>query len=189
MCCYVMAHLQTGIPCSVLFHNPCVAVLFCWANKPPMSCLQFVFTFSFLIILFSAFQMLFFRYKEIMLASYQFIRHSAACTARFGMLDWKLQVRSLGTPQQEPVADAALETLKNSKGVLVQTKKQNANLERFYRAQAVCASEAEFAAFFSAARRGLPSVFRVLRHRPEYKEGEAYFFSFLSHVPVRYIPK
>ncbi len=113
-----------------------------------------------------------------MLTSYQFIRHPAACTARFGMLDWKLQVRSLSSPQQEPVADAALETLKNSKGVLVQTTKQNANLERFYRAQAVCTSEAEFAAFFSAARRGLPSVFRVLRHRPEYKEGEAHFFFF-----------
>ncbi len=133
--------------------------------------------------------MLFFRYirEEIMLASYQFIRHSAAGKARFGMLDWKLQVRSLSSPQQEPVADAALETLKNSKGVLVQTKKQNANLERFYRTQAVCASEAEFAAFFSAARRGLPSVFRVLRHRPEYKEGEAHFvFFYLSLCAVVY---
>ncbi len=132
--------------------------------------------------------MLFFRYihEKIMLTSYQFIRHTAACTARFGMLDWKLQVRSLSSPQQEPDADAALETLKNSKGVLVQTTKQNANLERFYRAQAVCASEAEFAAFFSAARRGLPSVFRVLRHRPEYKEGEAHFVFFFTYLYVEY---
>ncbi len=79
----------------------------------------------------------------------------------------RILIRGLSSPVPEMVA------VKNSKGVLVQTTKQNANLEMFYRAQGVCASEEEYGAFFSAARRGLPSVFRVLSDRPEHQERSA----------------
>jgi hypothetical protein len=96
-----------------------------------------------------------------MLSSFHCLRRTAM---RFELADLILCRRLASCPQ-----DAVAEATKNSKGVLVHTAKQNANFERFYRAQRVCDTEEEFAAFLRAARRGLPSVFRVLAHRPESK--------------------
>ena len=104
-----------------------------------------------------------------MLSTFKFLRPAVATTVQFGpTTDWAL-IRGLASLPQP----ATVETVKNSKGVVCLTAKQNANFERFYRAQGVCASEEEFAAFLSAARRGLPSVFRVLANRPEAKGGRA----------------
>ena len=55
--------------------------------------------------------------------------------------------------------------VKNSHGKLFQTNFRNENFEKFYAAQSVC-SEEEFPTLLSACRRGLPSVFRVIKHRP-----------------------
>ena len=104
-----------------------------------------------------------------MLSTFKCLRPAVATAVRFGpTTDWAL-IRGLASLPQP----ATVETVKNSKGVVCLTAKQNANFERFYRAQGVCASEEEFAAFLSAARRGLPSVFRVLANRPEAKGGRA----------------
>ena len=58
--------------------------------------------------------------------------------------------------------------VRNSKGHLYTTDFQNENFERFYRSQAVC-SEAEFPAMMAACRTGLPSVFRVIKNKPNWE--------------------
>jgi hypothetical protein len=96
-----------------------------------------------------------------MISSFRFLRRAVT---RFELAEL-ISCRGLASCPQEAVVEAT----KNSKGVIVQTARQNAAFERFYRAQQICETEEEFAAFLRAARRGLPSVFRVLAHRPESK--------------------
>ena len=55
--------------------------------------------------------------------------------------------------------------VKNSHGKLFQTDFRNENFEKFYAAQSVC-SEEDFPRLLSACRRGLPSVFRIIKARP-----------------------
>ena len=55
--------------------------------------------------------------------------------------------------------------VKNSHGKLFKVNFQNENFEKFYAAQSVC-SEEDFPKLLSSCRRGLPSVFRVVKHRP-----------------------
>ena len=66
----------------------------------------------------------------------------------------------------QPQAEAR--QVRNSKGNLYITDFQNESFERFYRSQAVC-SEAEFPAMMAACRSGLPSVFRVIKNKPNWK--------------------
>ena len=55
--------------------------------------------------------------------------------------------------------------VKNSHGKLYLTDFRNENFEKFYAAQSVCSKE-DFPRMISACRRGLPSVFRVIKNRP-----------------------
>ena len=55
--------------------------------------------------------------------------------------------------------------VKNSHGKLFQTNFRNDNFEKFYALQSVCTEE-DWPDLMSACRRGLPSVFRVIKNKP-----------------------
>ena len=59
-------------------------------------------------------------------------------------------------------------TVRNSKGDLYETDFRNESFEQFYKSQTVC-SEADFPQMMSSCRTGLPSVFRIMKNKPNYK--------------------
>ena len=58
--------------------------------------------------------------------------------------------------------------VRNSQGKLYKTDFHNEKFEKFYKAQSVCSDE-EFPALMRACRSGLPSVFRVVKSKPNYQ--------------------
>jgi len=59
-------------------------------------------------------------------------------------------------------------TVKNSHGIEFTTNFQNEGFEKFYKQQAVCSDE-EFPDLMASCRTGLPSVFRVIKNKPNYQ--------------------
>ncbi|XP_023334254.1 tRNA (cytosine(34)-C(5))-methyltransferase isoform X2 [Eurytemora carolleeae] len=60
----------------------------------------------------------------------------------------------------------ALQSCRNSKGILVKTNKQNKLFEEFYKKQKIC-EDHEFNTFLDVCRSGLPAAFRVILSKPE----------------------
>ena len=91
------------------------------------------------------------------------IRHSLAFTRRLHHVEPRMSTQFYSSQALPQVSE-----VRNSQGKLFKTDFHNEKFEKFYKAQAVC-SDAEFPQLMSACRSGLPSVFRVVKTKPNYQ--------------------